>query len=156
MGKNRKNRVREKYKPVIYIDMDDTLCDYSGAFLLAIMKTDKILYPQSQLKFFENLEPIKGAVEAYNKLKEHYRVSILTAPSVRNPLSYMEKRLWVEKHLGLDECDTLNICKDKTALRGAYLIDDMPQVGKFNPEWEQIYFRSPEFPDWESVLAYLL
>jgi 5'(3')-deoxyribonucleotidase len=132
------------------------MCDYYHAFILARYKNPNISYPQSQLKFFENLEPIDGAVEAYFKLKEQYNVILLTAPSVNNPLCYMEKRLWVEKHLGLAECDKLHICVDKTLSRGRYLIDDCVQKGLLKPEWEQIFFGSKRFPDWDSVLAYLI
>lgn len=146
----------ETKKDIVYIDLDDTLADFYGAYLLAKHRNPKLVYPQSQLKFFENLQPIEGAIEAYFKLKEHYNVRILTAPSVKNPLSYMEKRLWVEKHLGLEECHGLNISEDKTALRGRYLIDDYPQTGEFKPEWEQIYFGGKKFPNWSAVLSYLI
>ena len=139
---------------ICYIDMDDTLCDFRGAFMREISKNKNIGYPQSQLKFFENLEPIEGAIGAYHILKRHFDVRILTRPSIINPLCYMEKRLWVEKHLGFEECKNLFIAPDKTLLRGDYLIDDNPQKGLLVPEWKQILFGSEEFPDWEAVLKY--
>lgn len=143
-------------KEICYFDMDDTMCDFIKAYKISIHNQPGIIYPQSQFKFFENLEPIDGAVEAYFKLKEKYDVKILTRPSVFNPLSYMEKRLWIEKHLGFGECKKLIMSCDKTLLRGRYLIDDLEQKGAFEPEWEQIKFGSPGFPNWESVLDYLL
>lgn len=144
-------------KPICYIDLDDTLANFSAAYMVAIHKNSGIKYPQSQLKFFENLEPVYGAIDAYNELKKHYNIKILTAPSVYNPLSYMEKRLWVEKHLGFAECHNLIIAQDKTLLKGRYLIDDFPQYGLIDiPEWEHIVFKSPVFPDWESVVSYLI
>ena len=114
------------------------------------------LFPQSQIKFFEDLEPVEGAIEAYNTLKEVYDVRILTCPSVYNPLSYTEKRLWVEKHLGFEECYNLILCRDKTSVRGDYLIDDFPQPGSFEPEWHQLFFGSSEFPHWGAITDYLL
>lgn len=143
-------------KDTVYIDLDDTMCKFTEAHALAISKEPKILYPQSQLKFFENLEPIEGSVEAYKLLKTKFNVFILSRPSVCNPLSFTEKRLWVEKHLGFDECENLILSCDKTLLRGKYLIDDFPQLGLLTPEWEQIRFGSLKFPDWDAVIKYLM
>lgn len=143
-------------KKICYIDLDDTLADFETSFRYKLTRNPAIKFPQSQLKFFENLDPISGAIEAYHELKKQYHVKILTAPSVHNPLCYMEKRLWVEKHLGFDECENLIIAKDKTLLRGAYLIDDWPQRGLVVPEWEHLMFGSPQFPNWSSILKYLM
>ena len=145
----------ENKKDIVYVDMDDTLCDFNSAFISALHYNPSIRFPQSQLKFFENLDPIIGAIEGYHKLKKDYDVRILTAPSVRNPLCYMEKRLWVEKHLGYDECNNLILAQDKTALRGRYLVDDFMQYGAFKPEWEHIVFGSKLYPNWTAVLNYL-
>ena len=94
-------------KPILLIDQDDVIADFTGAAIDAIRKTPGIQFPQSQYKFFENLDPMPGAVESINKLQEFYDVCILTRPSVRNPLCYTEKRLWVEKYLGFDEAINL-------------------------------------------------
>jgi 5'(3')-deoxyribonucleotidase len=143
-------------KPIVYVDLDDTLCDFAKAQAIAISKEPGIIYPQSQYKFFENLEPIPGAIEGYKTLKTKYDVLILSRPSVYNPLSYTEKRIWVEKYFGFKECDNLILSCDKTLLRGKYLIDDMTQTGLMEPEWERIPFGSPKFPNWYSVLNYLM
>ena len=143
-------------KKIICIYLDDSMCDFKKAYDIAIKKTPQIQYPQSQLKFFENLEPIHDAIDAYWELKEKYNVLILSKPSVYNPLSYLEKRLWVEKHLGMDECEKLILSCDKTLVIGDYLIDDMDQKGILIPKWEHIKFRSEKFPTWDSILKYLL
>lgn len=136
--------------------MDDTMCNFIKAFRMATLKEPGIQWPQSQYGFFANLEPVPGAIEAYKTLETKYKVFTLTRPSIYNPLSYTEKRVWIEKHLGFNACEDLILCPDKTVIRGDYLIDDMPQNGHFKPEWEQIYFGSQAFPDWESVLKYLM
>lgn len=143
-------------KDICYFDMDDVMADFIKAERLAISKNPGIAFPQSQLKFFENLEPIPGSIEAYNELKQKYNVKILSRPSVYNPLSYMEKRLWVEKYLGFNECKNLILSCDKTLLKGKYLIDDIDQIGLFKPEWEHIHYGSARFPNWDSILYYLL
>jgi len=37
---------------IVYIDMDDVLCDYTTAFNNAIEKTPGIAFPQSQYGFY--------------------------------------------------------------------------------------------------------
>jgi len=143
-------------REVVYVDMDDTICKFRDAAWKALHENPGNKWPQSQYKFFENLEPIPGAIDGVNKLKTKYRVYILTKPSVLNPLSYTEKRVWIEKHLGFEMCHSLILCPDKTIARGNYLIDDVPQSGHFIPEWEHIHFGTEKFPDWESVLNYLM
>lgn len=136
----------------VFIDMDNTLCDYSGQFEKMRKLRPEILYPQSQYGFFANLEPLSGAIEAYKTLEEYYEVYILTAPSYKNPLCYTEKRVWVEKHLGLETTPNLIICQRKELLKGDYLIDDH----LYNFEGELIHFGTAKFPDWERVLQHLL
>jgi len=133
----------------IYVDMDDTLCDFMGAFNKAISETPKQGFPQAQVDFFRNLEPIELAISAMLRLNSDYDVWILTRPSINNPLCYMEKRLWVEDHLGFEWCERLILCPDKSLLIGDYLIDDQP----WDFQGEQILFGSEEYPDWFTVLT---
>jgi len=41
-----------------------------------------------------------------------------------NPLSYTEKRVWIEKFFGIDFVEKLIICSNKGLVKGAFLIDD--------------------------------
>ncbi|MEP1230028.1 MAG: hypothetical protein ABJG88_05080, partial [Litorimonas sp.] len=88
----------------IYIDMDGVLCDFEGAFKRDKKALPNNPYPQSRQGFYQELEPIRGAVEAMRTLLSAEKIDpyILTAPSLYNPLSYTEKRLWVENHLGFE------------------------------------------------------
>jgi 5'-nucleotidase len=137
----------------IYIDMDGVLCDYMSDYLK--YKSDLNPFPQSRVDFFRNLKPIEGSIESFKILSEHYDVWILTRPSVKNPLCYTEKRIWVENYLGEEACDKLIISPDKSLLKGDYLIDDMPidNVGNVqNFEGEFIHFGSDQYPNWSKVL----
>ena len=138
-------------KKRIFIDMDNTLCDYARAHLLARKKNPNRPFPQSQYGFFANLTPLDRAIETYKKLEEQHEVYILTAPSYKNPLCYTEKRVWVEKHLGLETTKNLIICKRKGLLKGDYLIDDL-----LHPEFEgeQLHFGFHPIEDWTKVLEY--
>lgn len=113
----------------VYVDMDDVLCDFTGAQKRALANNPEQAYPQAQMDFFRKLEPLPGAIEGIKTLAEWHSVWILTRPSYRNPLSYTEKRLWVEDHLGLAWCNRLIMSPDKTLLMGDVLIDDQPWVG---------------------------
>ena len=142
---------------ILYVDMDDVLCDYSTALESALRSKPGIEFPQSVSGFFEDLEPLPGAVEAFNELATQYDVYILSAPSVPNPLSYTEMRLWAENHLGMEMVSKLILASNKGLLKGDYLIDDYDsRRGQEHFEGELIHFGSQKFPDWGSVANYLL
>ncbi|WP_305838987.1 5' nucleotidase, NT5C type [Photobacterium leiognathi] len=111
---------------VIYVDMDDVICDFKKAFDEAILNDSQTKHPQSQYGFFADLEPLDGAISAVTAINKspQYEFYILTAPSPRNPLCYTEKRVWVEKHLGYNFVEKLIICSNKGLLKGDILIDD--------------------------------
>ncbi len=142
-----------KDNSIIYIDMDDTICDYSGAHQRALEDYPNQLYPQSVEGFFENLVPLKHAINSVNKLRDRFDVYILTAPSHHNPLCYTEKRLWIEKHFDLEFTEKLIICSNKSLLKGHFLIDDYAE-GKGQEDFEGtlIQFASGSYPDWPAIL----
>lgn len=114
---------------VIYIDMDDVLCDYTGAYRQKLSESPEIAFPQSQYGFYASLAPIEyaiGSVETLMSDKRFIRY-ILTAPSYKNPLSYTEKRAWVERYFGETFTQNLIICDNKSLVKGDVLIDDNNQ-----------------------------
>ena len=114
----------------VYVDMDDVLCDWMRAYDEARERVPGQKYPQAQMDFFRKLKPLPNAITGINLLKKRgHDVWILTKPSYMNPLCYTEKRLWVEDHLGLEWCDRLILCPDKSLLKGDVLIDDTPWPG---------------------------
>lgn len=138
--------------------MDGVLADFFGAREMALEKNPHNLYPQSEYGFFANLKPIKGAINILKWFIDspNFDVYILTAPSIMNPLSYTEKRVWIEKFFGMELVKKLIISPNKGLNKGHYLIDDNVRgQGQENFEGELIQFGSEEFPDWISVLEYL-
>lgn len=159
-------------KQKIFIDMDDTLCQYSKAWKLANDQGTE--FPQSKEHFFEYLQPIKGAITAVEQLSNNYDVWILTAPSIYNPSSYIEKRLWVDHFLGFEMCKKLIICPNKGLISGNekyidtkfdkydtivthILIDDLIE-GKGQENWtgDLMQFGSKRYPNWDSICKTLL
>ena len=139
--------------------MDDTLCDFRGAYEDGLKYNPDIKYPQSQVDFFRQLKPLEGALESFSFLfySEKFEVYILTAPSVKNPSSYTEKRLWVSDHLGEIVAERLIICPDKSLLKGDYLIDDLIQgKGQEGFEGTVIQYGSEAYPSWKEVCDFFL
>ncbi len=139
---------------LIYIDMDDVLCDFTGAFQKALAANPAIQFPQSQYGFFTNLQPIKGGIESVQAMiaSETFDPYILTAPSTKNPLCYTEKRVWIENYFGYDFVKKLIICPNKGLLKGDILIDDhVAGKGQEHFEGRLLHFGSKTYPDWHSI-----
>jgi len=148
----------DNLKLKLYFDMDEVLCDYKGMYKQVSELYPDLTYPQSTIGFFLKLEPINGSIEAFNKLKKcgKYECYILTRPSVKNTHCYTEKAEWIKKHLGEDVLDNMMLACDKSLVKGDYLIDDSITDGQMDFEGFHIHFGTDKFPDWDSVLNYLL
>jgi len=89
-------------KKILYIDMDNVLVDFPSAFKYYDEETLKKY--QGRLdeipRIFSKMEPIKGAIEAFNILSEHFDVYILSTAPWNNPTAWSDKLEWVKKYLG--------------------------------------------------------
>lgn len=142
----------------IFIDMDGVMCDIAAAYQRIWADNPEIQFPQSVPGIFLNLDPIAGAKESIARLRQDSRfdVWILSAPSVRNPHCYTEKRLWVEKHFDYAFAKRLVLATDKGLLKGDVLVDDFAE-GKGQDRFEGllIQFGTAQYPDWDCVEAAL-
>lgn len=145
-------------KTKVFVDMDNVMCAFTKSYGEWKKEHPEITYPQSQFGFFSNLEPIQGAVESFKLLQKHYDVYILTRPSIYNLMCYTEKADWVKRHLGFEVLEKLIIACDKSMVKakGAYLIDDDIQAGQLQFEGEFLRFGTEQFPDWNSIIKYLI
>ena len=135
--------------------MDDVLCDFITAYKNAKTAHPEIEYPQSNYGFWLNLKPIEDAIASVAYLKQHFDVYILSAPSEYNPLSYTEKRVWIENYLGFEMVNRLILSPHKNLNKGDYLIDDQTKgKGQDTFEGELINFGSEKFSNWKKVLNY--
>lgn len=103
---------------------------------------DDVWAIDKQPDFFLSLPAVPGALEAMKRMRaiEHVRVKICTSP-VPSPYGMMEKYFWVERNLGPEWIADLIQTRDKTQVKGRYLIDDRPDItGLFEPEWEHLVF----------------
>ena len=132
----------------LYIDMDGVLVDLQS-------NLDKQGWHQN---VFKDPPPIDGAVEAFNELcfDEDYDVYILSTAPWNIPNSWTQKRLWVSKYLGDKAHKRLILCNHKNLLRGDILIDDRTANGAGEFQGELIQFGTDKYPDWQTVIKYLL
>lgn len=179
-------------KKTVLIDMDGVLCNYTERILELATKrfnlprynahhigefcTERVFPKKYQTLvdelslergFFLNLKPIPYAKQALEELLSDPRFSvwICSAPKTLSPYCHSEKFLWLKKHCGQAVADRLILTRDKTLVRGDYLIDDKPVIKGENlrPSWEHIVFDQPynreitgvkrlTWPTWRLVL----
>lgn len=73
-----------------------------------------------------------------------------------NPSAWSDKLKWVKKHLGNNAYKRLILTHHKNLNKGDFLIDDRIKNGAEEFEGELILFGSDEYPDWRSIVEYLL
>lgn len=122
-------------KPILYIDLDNTLVDFSTR-LKTIDQSILDQYPDNYDEIpgiFALMPPMPGAIEAYRELSKHYEVFILSTAPWKNPSAWQHKVEWVQLHFGIAEetpaYKRLILSHHKELNRGRYLIDDRPHNG---------------------------
>ena len=104
---------------------------------------------------FSLMEPVEGAIEAFEKLSALYATYLPTTPW-EHPSAWTDKLLWVKKYLGEKAKKRIILSHHKNLTQGDFLIDDRPNNGAEAFEGELLQFGSgKKFPDWNSVLTYL-
>lgn len=104
---------------------------------------------------FSMMEPLVGAIEAYEVLSKQFDTYILSTAPWNNPTAWSDKLLWVQKYLGEYAHKRLIISHNKHLNRGDFLIDDRLKNGVDKFQGEHIYFGQGEFQTWDDVLEYL-
>lgn len=139
----------------VFVDLDDTFLTYTSAVGRIKEHSPEIAYPQSQYRFYAELEPVDGALEAILLIESdpRYQVYFCTAPSVKNRLCYTEKADSIHRILGEEWLHRLFIAPDKSKMSEGILIDDSERGrGQEKYKGKFIHFGSEDCPDWEAVL----
>jgi 5'-nucleotidase len=153
----------------LYLDMDGVLVDiqpkvqdirkylieftnYKGEVVNLTQQPDRV----DEVPFlFENLPPMKGAIDSFKRLSEIYDIYILSTAPWNNPDAWLYKRMWVEEHLGAAATKRLILSHHKNLMIGHYLVDDRTKNGAGDFTGEHLLFGGSDFPDWKTTLEYL-
>lgn len=147
-----------KGKKVLYVDMDNVLVDFQSG-LDQIDKKIKATYKGHEDDIpglFALMKPMPGSIKAFNLLAEKFDTFILTTAPWANPTALNDKRDWVMKYLPENGYKRLIITHHKNLNKGDYIIDDRLARGVNKFEGEHIHFGQKKFPDWDTVISYLV
>lgn len=169
-------------KPILYFDMDNVLVNFETGIKAM---SDKVLAQYADdgkgkphfddiPGIFAKMKPVNGAKEAVKKLYEHFDCYILSTSPWNNPTALNDKLDWVKRHFdntvpeieikpGETNCGNpfykkiiFSHRKDLCIQDGAWLIDDREKHGASKFGERYIKFLSDEFPDWPTVVNYLM
>ena len=141
-------------RKIVLIDMDDTICDVEKTLKSILLKEFRIEIDVSKktedvspeysvlskviLKrknFYCNLPSIEEAIKAVRELNKKYDVFICTS-------HIQEKFAWIDEYLP-ELNGKIIITKDKTLIKGDYLIGTDFKTGITKPQWTPIIFNQP-------------
>ncbi|MBO5675245.1 MAG: hypothetical protein J6S07_02800 [Bacteroidaceae bacterium] len=145
-------------KKRLFFDMDGVLVDFQSG--IDKLSEDVKCEYEGRLDevpgIFSLMNPMPGAIDAAHTLSEHYDVYILSTAPWKNPTAVSDKVAWVTKYLDDVFHKRMVLTHCKNLCKGDYLIDDRGKNGSSEFEGEWIHFGSERFPNWDSVVAYLL
>lgn len=141
-------------KLIVHVDLDNVICDYSGALRDAKVNQPDVAYPEMLTGFFRNMKMLDGALDSMKKLYNslYYNPFILTTCTRLTPAGYVEKKSWIEEHLGAEFVDRLIVLPHKHLLRGDILIGDNEEGRRLETfEGYLIPFGNQMFASWSDV-----
>lgn len=149
-------------KKIVYIDMDNVIVDFPTGIAKLDEKTrQQYVGSYDEVEgIFGLMEPMPKAIEAVHQLAEKYDIYVLSTSPWHNPSAWIDKIKWIHRYFGEDKNSVLYkrviLSHHKNLNQGDYLIDDRTANGAGKFKGEHIHFGTEKFPDWESVLKYLL
>lgn len=157
-------------KKILYVDMNGVVADFDSAIkkLCPELETgDNFPDYESRSKkvdsiceqnplIFHSLPTIDGAVESIMALSLYYEIYFLSTPMWNVPSSFTGKRVWLDSIFNDFAHKRLILTHRKDLAIGDYLIDDRLRNGVDKFQGMHIHFRTERFPDWKSVIDYLI
>lgn len=157
-------------KKRLYIDMDGVIVDLRSNIEMWFENHRHLIkkyenYPDHIPGIFRDPKPIQNSIKSILQLQNSNKFDMFIATSVPwgNPDSASDKRYWIEKYFGDLFHKKLITTHRKDLLQGDFLIDDRLKNGakEFNGKllrfgWDFDQKKQNEFPNWDSILDYLL
>ena len=143
---------------ILFIDMDGVIVD----FMQSVKNHPEFEKYKNEIDalpdVFLNALPMEHAIDSVGKLLDcgKYEVYIASTAPWGNIDSLSHKRIWIEKYFGEKLKKRLILTHRKDFLIGDYLIDDRLKNGAGEFKGELLHFGTAKYPDWDSVLEYLL
>ena len=137
-------------KKILHIDMDGVVADFMDK------EYNKLFNDYHDEGFFRGLPEIEGMRVAIDKLEQKYDIFFLTTAPWTSPVAWKEKREWVEDKFGDRFKKKIIMTHRKDLIYGDYLIDDRTANGAGDFRGEHIHFGTEKYPDWETIVKYLL
>jgi 5'-nucleotidase len=143
---------------ILYIDMDNVLVDFQSAF--SKIHDETLQEYEGRIDeidgIFSLMDPVEGAIDAFIRLANSFDTYILSTSPWENPSAWSDKLIWVKNHLGSHAHKRLIISHNKHLNQGDFLVDDRLKNGVDQFQGEHIHFGTDRFPDWDSVVQYLI
>ena len=142
----------------LFIDMDGVIVDFLQCIDNHPEKDNYRGREDALPDVFLNALPIEHAIDSVGKLLDcgKYEVYIASTAPWATVESLTHKRIWIERHFGDKLKKRLILTHRKDLLIGDYLIDDRTKNGAGEFKGGLIHFGTDKFPNWDSVLKYLL
>ncbi len=138
--------------------MDNVLVDFSSG--IARLSQEELEMFKGRYDeaphIFSKMDPMDNAIESYIQLCSKYDTYILSTSPWENSTALNDKLEWVKKYLGQHAHKRLILSHNKHLNHGHYLIDDREKNGADKFVGELILFGGEKFPDWKSVMQYLI
>ena len=143
---------------IVFVDMDNVLVDFKTG--IEKLSAEELEVYNGRFdeapNIFSRMEPIANAIESYIKLCSKFDTYILSTSPWENPTALNDKLEWVKKYLGPYAYKRVIFSHNKHLNHGNYLIDDREKNGADKFVGELILFGSEKFPNWDSVIKYLI
>ena len=157
-------------KKILYIDMDNVIVDFkSGIMRLSQEVQDEFAGNLDDVPgIFSLMDPMPGAIESVQTLSQYFDTYVLSTAPWSNPSAWSDKVEWIQHYFKNDETTALKdplgnplwkrliLSHHKHLNQGDFLIDDRTANGADRFNGEHIHFGQERWPDWETILKYLL
>jgi 5'-nucleotidase len=145
----------------LFVDMDNVLVDFASG--IARLPDQQLSEYEGRLDevpgIFALMDPMPGAIAAFEELADLFEVYILSTAPWLNPSAWTDKVEWVQRWFGSGReskaYKRLILTHHKNLVTGAFLIDDRTSRGVDVFHGAHLHFGTERFPDWDAVLAYL-